>query len=211
MSVFAVNLKHRGIKKIYPFIKTVFLVGSIIGMILLFSPDFFNRIGISNPFRETLQRLTGYAEWVGATEMKVGLLNEVTHEVTFSRGAEAQDFINSLKWYEYFSGKGFGVKWYSVFWGREWAMVHFGPAHLIYRGGIPLLITYYLFIFSALQVSWRNSSNDPIAMGCFVYLISWSVKFISYGADQSSYYLYIFWLVIGLAFSTDMYRKSQES
>ena len=211
LAVLAVNWQHRGFKQIYPFIKTAFMIGSIIGIILLFSPDYFNRMKISNAFSATLQRLTGYVEWVGVTEMKVGLLNKVTQEATYARGGEAKDFINSLNWFEYIFGKGFGMLWYSEFWGKYWPLVHSGPFHLIFRGGIPLLITYYLIFFSALKVSWRNSSTDPIAMGCFVYLVSWGVKFLSYGADQSSYYLYVFWLVIGLSFSTDIYRKSQKS
>ena len=207
ITVLAVSWRHRGFYHIFKSTKNIVFITFSVTLFLSISPDLLNRFEIISSFQATLYRLTGLVEWTGTQEMKAGLLNQINSEIDISRGAEARDFIKSLNWFEYIFGKGFGTLWYSEFWGQYWPIVHSGPFHLIFRGGFILLIICYSILFSAIKISWRNSKTNAVAMGCFVYLITWSAKFISYGADESSYYLYVFWLIIGLAFSTEIDRK----
>ena len=209
LSVLAVNWKYRGMRQISFLFKSAIFVGLILGSVFLIRPNFIAKLDLSDAWKQTSFRLTGHKEWAGAAEMKRGMMDRINRQMVDVRGAEARDFLDNATWFEYVAGNGFGVKWYSQFWGREWGIVHIGPVHLIYRGGIPLLVTYFLLLLFALRASWRNCGSDPVAMGCFVYLMVWTAKFFSYGAHQSSYYNYIFWLVVGLAFATDIKGKQE--
>ncbi len=204
LSLLLVSQKYRGIRNVFSLFKFAVFMGLIVGGVFFFRLDNLAKEYLGAAFEQTSIRFTGYSDWVGLIEIQRGLTDRLSTEITDIRGAEAKDFIDTLSWYDYLLGKGFGVPWYSKYWGQEWDIVHTGPVHLIYRGGVPLLITYFLLIIHALKTSWRNCRNDSVAMGCFVYLIVWVARFFSYGAHLSSYYVYFFWLVIGLAFATDM-------
>lgn len=174
----------------------------------VYRPDVVSQFQNRNAFSGILRRLTGNEEWSGdASEMIIRLKNQIDDEIENSRGAEALDFINNLSLIDYLAGKGFGTSWPSSLYGENRYMIHIGPLHLIFKGGIPLLITYYVFFLSALVSSFRNSLRDPVAMGCFVFLCVNAVSFISYGAQTSNYGTYVTWIIFGLALSTDKVRR----
>jgi hypothetical protein len=210
LAILAVNWRHRGIRQVSFLLKISIGAAIILGVSFWIEPELIPKLGLDKAWERTLWRLTGYTEWVGTSRMKAGLIDRGTREVEDSRGAEARNFVETIHWSHYVTGYGFGVPWYSSFWRSRWPVVHSGPFHLIYRGGIPLLVTYFLLFFAAWRTAWRNSRNDPVAMGCFVYLAPWMPRFFVYGAHISSYYTYFYWIVIGLAFATNIKRKPDD-
>lgn len=153
---------------------------------------------------------TGYREWQDTALMKAGIQEVLKRQMEERRGSETRDFLSTMDGLEYLTGKGFGTTYYSRFHGMEWGMVHFGPVNLIFRGGIPLLVTFMLILGSALLSSWRNSRTSSIAAGCFVFLTAYLVRFITHGAFTSGLGMYVTWLIIGLAFYTDIEARQMK-
>lgn len=205
LAILLVNFRYRGIvgQLGFWFKMTLFICLFLVFAVVL-QPDLVSKLQIINASAGTLQRFTGSSSLNGGTDLKSGLMNSmVTYEMENSRGAEIQDFMKDAGLIDFVAGRGFGSTWYSTLFGEERSMIHVGPFHLILRGGIPLLITYFVFFLTALLSSWKNSRTSPIAMGVFVFLCVRLVSFMSYGAQISSFTTYLFWLMIGLALSTN--------
>ncbi len=156
-------------------------------------------------FEQTLQRFSGspvesitYSSVTGTAR----------NEIAFIRGAEAAEFISNSTLSDWILGRGFGGKWDSNMHGINWHMVHFGPLHLILKGGLLLLVSFLLVYFIAMFLAWKNFKRYHYASGCFIYLCVRFVQFLSHGPLLHMYDTYIMWLIIGVCFSMGNERRS---
>jgi hypothetical protein len=190
-------------------LKCAMFTGVVTTAILTLEPGVRSSLRLDGAFSRTLWRFTGLTEWGEASEIRYGLQGRmIEHEQENSRGAEVIDFMRNVGLVEYAAGNGLGVPWHSRLYGEDRSMIHIGPFHLILRGGVPLLIAYYSLLVAALVSAWRNAKENPIAMGCFVFLCVHAVSFMSYGAQTSSYGTYVFWLIVGLALASRTARQT---
>lgn len=149
---------------------------------------------------KTLQRFSG-SPVESATYSDV--IGTVRNEIDFIRGKEAAEFINNSTLSDWILGRGFGGKWDSNTYGINWHMVHFGPLHLILKGGLLLLVSFLLVYFIAMFLAWKNFKRYHYASGCFIYLCVRFVQFLSHGPLLHMYDTYIMWLIIGVCFSME--------
>ena len=213
VTFFLMLLRTKGkIQQIGFWLKSLLLVGLVtLGYFSFSSQDVISTLGLDTAWNATLGRLTGQSTFSSISEAQAGFSRKVQQEIETSRGAEARDFLQSLHWWEFIVGKGFGASWYSQFWGEDWQIVHIGPLFLIQQGGIPLLIVYYAFLLSALKTAWRNSPKDPVARGCFIFLVMWFSSFFKYGAVLWRYSVPVYWLIVGMALSTGQQNAVEPS
>jgi hypothetical protein len=209
-ALLAVMLKGRGLTgKILLLSKGVAVLVLILLTISLLSN--VSLLWHDNAVNQMLFRFTSSREWLGLSEMSNRTFQRFSSEVQDIRGAEIKDFLSFIEPWVYVVGRGFGTTWYSRYWGTDWDIVHSGPFYLIFRGGIPLLITYLLLVLGAWRRSWLNATHDWVARGCFAYLTCRLFSFIFYGAYVSEYTYFAFWLIVGMAMSSSPYSRRNES
>ena len=206
--VLAVYWKGKGLLRVSFFMaKSLIVIVVFFVVIRIVAPSLISGMNLGVSAAVSMYRFTETYDVSSVQDVKSGVESSVTKEAQFSRGAEAEDFVNSLEFPEHVIGKGFGIKWYSSFWGKDWPLVHIGPLHLVYKGGFVLLVTYYLlFLFTVIR-SWKYSDSDPVAMGCFVFLIAWIARFHLYGPQEPDHSTYVFWLIVGMALSCGSRQK----
>jgi len=160
----------------------------------------FIRHQVNLGWQGTTERLYG-----GTHEQKIiqGLRDSVIDELERSRGAEVREFISKSSLHTWVFGHGFGGVWKSdlMMQGADWPMVHFGPLHLVLRGGILLSVLYMYLFFVAIKRSWIVCKYEPFAASCFCYLIYYMVDFMKHGPVLNAYQFYIVWLVLGFGLS----------
>jgi hypothetical protein len=151
-------------------------------------------------FKQTLHRFSGYPE-KGIQYSNV--IGTVKTEIDFIRGREATEFIDNSTLSDWIFGRGFGGTWDSNMYGTNWHMVHFGPLHLILKGGLLLLVSFLFVYFFAMFLAWKNFKRYNYASGCFIYLCVRFAQFLSHGPLFHMYDTYIMWLIIGVCFSME--------
>ena len=128
-------------------------------------------------------------------------------EAPESRWTEAEEFVRTASWKTWLVGEGIGGTWRSEymaedFEGYAWPMVHFGPLHLVLKGGLPLLVLYHaLFAMIAIRL-WRASRRDPVAGAVLIYAVFTYLGFLSHGPAVHRYSTYFAWVVFGIAFAS---------
>ena len=157
-----------------------------------------SQLQIQAGFDGTMTRLLGGEQSSGGLN---GLQASVSDEYEYSRGAEAMEFIDKSTWVTWTCGRGWGGGWSSLLMssGDQWSMVHFGPLHLVLKGGIGLLVLLHVFIFGALWRSWTCIGYDTLAAPSFCYLMIYYAGFLKHGPVLHTYVTYVTWVVIGIA------------
>jgi len=131
-----------------------------------------------------------------------GLREKLRYEYEFSRGAEAKEFIEyaNANFFTWIVGNGYGSSWRSnVMGSRNWGIVHFGPLHLVFKGGLPLSILFIAIVFAAMRRSWKSIRLDALAGPCLSLVFCRFMGFLQHGPFGHSYINYIFWVVLGMA------------
>lgn len=206
--VLAIYWKRNGFARVSVFMaKSLLVISLFFALVRIAAPSLISELRLDASAAYSIFRFTQSYDVSSTKDVKAGVKKSVAKEARISRGAEARDFIKSLEFPEHIIGKGFGIMWYSSFWGVYWPIVHVGPLHLVLKGGLILAVTYYLLFFFTVMTSWRHSVSDPVATGCFVYIICWIAQFHLYGAQDPSYNTYVFWLIAGMALSCGMHKK----
>lgn len=150
---------------------------------------------------ETSARLTGGGESDELAETGRATIARSTEEFagTQSRGGELRDFVSQLEPVDFVLGRGLGGSWYSRMWGTEWLMVHFGPAHLVLQGGLPLLVVFMLVMGMALLSGVRQAKESDLAAGATLYLLTFLESWLQHGAIQDQIEVYFAWICVGIA------------
>ena len=159
LSVIAIIIRHEGVYKFFKSIKKIIIPLSVVIFFLLLNSELLQKLELTSSFLATYERFTGITEWANNDDIKIEFISQINREIETARGAEVNDFLNSLNWLNLSLEKVFGTLWYSEFWGQYWPIVHCWTFHLIFRGGLILLVIYYLILLSALKISWRNSKE----------------------------------------------------
>ncbi len=128
-------------------------------------------------------------------------------EAPESRWTEAEEFVRTASWKTWLVGEGIGGTWRSEYMasdfdGARWPMVHFGPLHLVLKGGLPLLVLYHVLFAMIVIRLWRASRRDPVAGAVLVYAIFTYLGFLSHGPAVHRYSTYFAWVVFGIAFAS---------
>lgn len=154
-------------------------------------------------WQETSARLTGGAEGDELTEAGRATIARSTEEFAGdqSRGGELRDFVDQLEPIDYLLGRGLGGLWQSRFWGAPWSMVHFGPAHLVLQGGLPLLVVFVLVMGMALVAGFRQARNSDLAAAAVLYLLTFLEGWAQHGAIQDQIEVYFAWICVGITLS----------
>ncbi|MFZ2447563.1 MAG: hypothetical protein WAW37_14505 [Syntrophobacteraceae bacterium] len=147
------------------------------------------------------------------TSLTRGLESSFETEITDVRGAEAEEFVSRSSGFTWLFGHGWGGGWYpswSIASGLFWRMVHFGPLHLVLKGGIALsLIFMALFAFAMIN-AWKAAPYEPYAPAAFCFLLFYFVDFIKHGPVLNAYYFYCVWFALGIALSFRVPRMRRE-
>jgi hypothetical protein len=149
-----------------------------------------------------------------ADEVSVSSLSEGTYETAtdelFGQGARAnelRDFVGQLDPRRVTFGEGFGGRWRSIFWGIDWPIVHFGPAHLVLQGGLPLLLAFLLVVGVAVWDAWASLATYAPAAGALAFLGTYLASFIQHGVPSDDPWICVLWVSIGLAFEGGALRR----
>lgn len=182
----------------------IFIIG-LVGAVIL-SSLFTHRLGfdVTEAWNKTVARFTNMqAEDRSIAELGMGAYDVSQNEFIGEggRALERRDFFETIEPVDYLLGRGFGGTWYSNFWGRQWGMVHFGPAHFILMGGVGLLLAYMLLYIAALWRSWVKVPGSPVSSGSFAMLLLNIVSFLKHGVPQDNFKTYLIWLCIGFGVS----------
>jgi len=123
------------------------------------------------------------------------------------RWTEAEEFVRTASWKTWLVGEGIGGTWRSEymagdFEGYRWPMVHFGPLHLVLKGGLPLLVLYHVLFAMIVIRLWRASRRDPVAGAVLIYAVFTYLGFLSHGPAVHRYSTYFAWVVFGIAFAS---------
>ena len=165
------------------------------------------RSQIASGYAGTITRLYGGAN---ETNILLGLRESLSDEFRRSRGAEAKDFISSAGILTWFVGKGYGAGWQSEVMGSSnWGIVHFGPLHLILKGGVLLSLLFLVLMFESIKRAWKSIKIDPLAGSFLCGLVLYFVSFLKHGPAGHGYSIYIVWLVVGMSLAspgTEHYR-----
>jgi hypothetical protein len=132
----------------------------------------------------------------------------ISHEFDFVRGKEAVEFVHNSTLSDWILGRGFGGTWDSIMHGINWHMVHFGPLHLVLKGGLLLTVSFLIVYIYAIFLAWKNIQRYSFASGCLIFLSARFVIFLTFGPLYNAYDTYIMWLMIGVSFSMMYERKS---
>jgi hypothetical protein len=182
----------------------IFLIG-VLGAFIL-SALFTHDLGfdVTQAWNKTVARFTHLsAEESTINELGMGAYDVSQREFMGEggRSLERQNFFETMRPVDYVLGRGFGGTWYSSFWGREWTMVHFGPAHFILNGGVGLLLAYILAYIVALWRTWYKTPMSPVASGSFVMMLLHVISFLKHGVPKDNPKTYMLWLCMGFGFS----------
>jgi hypothetical protein len=141
--------------------------------------------------------------WFRGDVQFAGAEESVWIEVEQSRGMEAREFIEQADWRTWLVGRGWGGGWKSqtMAGGEDWYIVHFGPLHLVQKGGLGLSVIFMFLLASAVRRSWRAMGYDHLAPGCFCFLTAYFAAFLKHGPLSHNYEGYTLWLVLGFALS----------
>ena len=180
-------------------------------LLLLLTPA-VNLVLASNPtlldyadqrISEMLQRMSGTSTEDDLLTTSEGALLTASDEFLGeqSRGGELRDFWQQLEPVDFACGRGYGGSWMSTFWGSEWYMVHVGPAHLLFVGGIPLLLAFSFMLLGSIAAAWRALPVHPAAAGTLCYLMVFAMGFMQHGAIQDDIEVSVYWILTGLAFA----------
>ena len=123
------------------------------------------------------------------------------------RWIEASEFVRVAPIRTWLIGEGIGGSWRSEYMaqdveGYRWPMVHFGPLHLVLKGGLPLLVLYHVLYAMIVVRLWRASRHDATAGAVLVYAILTYLFFLSHGPAFHRYSTYFSWTVFGIAYSS---------
>ena len=148
----------------------------------------------------TNQRLFGTEEYGWNT---TGFIDSVQMEVDNSRGIEAEEFISKATPLVWLIGRGMTGSWHSDVMnrGNEWPIVHFGPLHMVLKGGIPLALVYLGIFGIAMRRAMAAIRSDPWAVTTVSTVLYYLSDFIKHGPVTHGYYNSILWLIVGIAFS----------
>lgn len=149
----------------------------------------------------TINRLYGGQ---GTIDITQGLSDSFSSEITNIRGVEAREFISKATPYTWLLGHGWGGDWKSDFMagGDYWQMVHFGPLHLILKGGIILSAVYIFLLIFAIFSAWKAIPWNPLAPGCFCFLLSYLADFTKHGPIYSVPHTYALWIILGISLNS---------
>jgi hypothetical protein len=98
-----------------------------------------------------------------------------TEEFTSGRDREGAYFLNELTPEEYVVGRGMGGAYHGLIEAnRQYGinMVHFGPLHLMLKGGLTLAIVVGLLCIIAVAVGYRSPLPTQRASAAFVALFA---------------------------------------
>lgn len=154
------------------------------------------RTEIAGAWEATSGRLYGGA---GEQSIRLGFEERTRDEVENSRGAEAVDYLHQLDPLQLAVGHGFGGAWYSEFWGVDWFIVHFGPLHLVLKGGGVLSLGFLSLVGFAIFGGLRAARRNSLYFGSAVFVGYYFLAFLKHGPFMFSYETVVFWLVLGIA------------
>jgi hypothetical protein len=155
--------------------------------------------------REQLERgLEGTLERLGSTGTVIDFGDSL--EAPEPRWEEAAEFVRVASLKTWLVGEGFGGTWRSEYMasdfdGSRWPMVHFGPLHLVLKGGLPLLVIFHLLYSVILIQLWRGSRHSAVAGAVLMYGVFAYLAFLSHGPFVHRYSTYFTWVVLGVAFA----------
>lgn len=185
--------RERG-KITFQTVASIALACVIVAMVAAFVPSVRQQLRID--LSSTMYRLYGGEE---EEAVAVGFKENTMLEFETSRGAEAQDYLGQMDVVQFLVGKGFAGSWYSKFWGNEWVMVHFGPLHLILKGGILMLLSFTALIAIGAVRAWKNASRDTIFTAAGGVILAYYLGFLKHGPLALGYDSIVFWLLLGTA------------
>lgn len=153
-------------------------------------------------WEQTASRLSGTDD-DEFTKASRATVNRSAEEFTGERGrgGELRDFVRQTDVLEFLIGRGFGGTWYSYFWGLEWAIVHFGPAHLVLQGGVLLLLAFVGLMFFALRRGSKDMEVSDQAAGAALFLVVFLQGWLQHGAIADQIEVYFMWICVGIALS----------
>lgn len=165
------------------------------------------RIQVEAGIEGTLSRASSTRPMYGSRE---------SSEKPEERWIEAAEFAQVATWTTWLIGEGFGGTWRSAHMSifsssDQWPMVHFGPLHLVLKGGLPFLLTFHIFYACVLYRLWRASRQSilcgaVLAYACFTY-----IGFLSHGPMLHKYSNYFTWTLLGVAFATSVPDQGSSS
>jgi hypothetical protein len=154
------------------------------------------RLGSEGTSQRLFQNDRGDWDWFG-------LAASINDEVDNSRGLEAQEFISKATPFMWMFGHGMGGTWRSdvMNGGSTWPMVHFGPLHMVLKGGLIMAFLYMGMFLVAIWRSWRALGSNPWAITSLSCLVFYCSDFLKHGPVVHSYYNSLNWLVLGIGLS----------
>jgi hypothetical protein len=137
-------------------------------------------------------------------------------ETKEARWEEASEFVLQSSAKTWLVGEGIGGTWRSAymaddFEGNRWPMVHFGPLHLVLKGGLPLLVLFHVLYAMIVLRLWRASRRNRIAAAVLVYAVFAYIGFLSHGPLVHKYSTYFTWAVFGIALAASVSPQGSSS
>jgi len=150
--------------------------------------------------RGTSQRL--FQNDIGQWDL-AGFAAGVDDEMAYSRGLEAEEFVSKATGFVWLFGNGMAGTWPSdvMNHGDPWPIVHFGPLHMVLKGGVTLAFAYICVYLLAIWRSWRALRSTPWAVVPFTCLVLYLSDFSKHGPVVHSYYTSLNWIVVGIGLS----------
>jgi hypothetical protein len=132
------------------------------------------------------------------------------------RWIEAAEFVQAATWKTWLIGEGFGGTWRSehmapISGGNQWPMVHFGPLHLVLKGGLPFLLTLHLLYAFIVYRLWRTSRHSILCGAVLAYACIAYIGFLSHGPMLHRYSTYFTWTLLGVAFASSVPDQGSSS
>jgi hypothetical protein len=132
------------------------------------------------------------------------------------RWIEAAEFVKTATWRTWLIGEGFGGTWRSAHMsifsgGNQWPMVHFGPLHLVLKGGLPFLLTFHLLYALVMYRLWRTSRHSILCGAVLAYACIAYIGFLSHGPMLHRYSTYFTWTLLGVAFASSVADQGSSS
>ncbi len=166
--------------------KVLLRLAVVLGIIvLLFGGGSLERLGVSASWESLLSRFTG----------SQGVIH---HTLGDARIYEAKLVVSTMSWDDWLLGRGVSARWSSsnMYSGETRSMVHIGYLHLIFVGGVGLVL---LFAFFPLGVAWRLllTSRDVGTLAAASIVVLYSVSLLYAGAPQAGLWFVLIFLCAG--------------
>jgi hypothetical protein len=132
------------------------------------------------------------------------------------RWIEAAEFVRGATWKTWLLGEGIGGTWRSAHMAgdlpdNKWPMVHFGPLHLVLKGGLPFLVVFHLLLAVVVLRLWRMSKYDYLSGAILAYVVIAYIGFLSHGPLLHRYGFYFTWTLVGAAFTNALPDQGSSS